>query len=394
MKKVLFIQSSVSQYGGGGVAQWLLINCLRELDHDVYTLSICGEFPETYQGKHFTMNKASSEGKFKYGFNYTIYSFVKKCIRKIAPDIIYVGQFTSKFSFLVALLGIKTLKIGIVHTADIFCHNSMLTHKKTGGACNGGIGLKCIKNKCEPPGRFVIKSLFKKIYNIAMKVVFDEFVCHSRYMETKLQHNFTNRITYIPLSFVNENYSTTEKEKKENDKLIYLFIGTLDWHKGIIELTRAFIQLTKSSSCKNHKFLNIVGSGPLKNNVNRILYENNSSNIKMFGNLNRQAMHNEIMRADVIIFPSYFETFGLVAYEAMFYKKILITSRRGALEEITEPYNNKIYLNSITSDSIIKAFIESEILYEKEITASNSFLFEEQNSTIFHLKKFMEYKAM
>ena len=59
-----------------------------------------------------------------------------------------------------------------------------------------------------------------------------------------------------------------------------------------------------------------------------------------------------ILDSEIVAFPSFFESFGLVALEAMIASKKVILSSRGALPEISAKYPNVFYLKEITPNDI------------------------------------------
>lgn len=60
-------------------------------------------------------------------------------------------------------------------------------------------------------------------------------------------------------------------------------------------------------------------------------------------------------KADVFVFPSGLETFGIVLLEAMAFGVPVVSSRAGAAEDILENGGNGLLLDSVTPDNIIRA---------------------------------------
>jgi glycosyltransferase involved in cell wall biosynthesis len=129
-----------------------------------------------------------------------------------------------------------------------------------------------------------------------------------------------------------------------------LFVGTLEPRKNLVRLLRAFAQLRHNGLVSHH--LVLVGSEgwktgqihqtieamQLQDVVHRLGYVPRSDLIALF-NL-----------ADVLSFPSLYEGFGLPIVEAMACGTPVLTSRRGALEEVAGSAAE--YVDPLDVDSI------------------------------------------
>ena len=318
--------------------------------------------PSDLKDQHTTIQGISLNDLGRYGFNKAIYELINHTIKKVTPDIIFTGQTKSLFSVYASLLLCRKYTVNIIHTADTFCHNSMLTKLETKAKCQGGFGHQCIKHKCEPTSRFLLKTIVKKVNNTMLRMVFNSFVCHSIFMKEKLNRFFSRNVFYVPLTF--KKNIQVPVEKSSNGQVKFLFIGALEWHKGIQELISGFQLFAANDEMKGQ--LEVVGKGSLLGEIQNQVAHNQTSQIKLLGHLDRPNMMKKISESDVIIFPSYFETFGLVAYEAMLFGKTLITTDRGALPEVTNNYKKKIILKEISSSEIKLALEKSsQYLYEK-----------------------------
>lgn len=117
------------------------------------------------------------------------------------------------------------------------------------------------------------------------------------------------------------------------------FIGRLQPGKGIRTLLRAW-QLMPAVPLK------IIGDGPLRNEVQCFIDNHGmKKDVALLGHLGRDAVMAEIKRSSLFVWPSEFETFGLVAVEAFACGAPVIASRAGAMAEIVADGRTGILFN-------------------------------------------------
>lgn len=113
---------------------------------------------------------------------------------------------------------------------------------------------------------------------------------------------------------------------------IILLIGRLSPEKGFKSAIEAFSLFKKEEPSAK---LLIAGDGieyeALLKQVNELQLENE---VEFIGRLNREEIPHTINRASLVVIPSYFESFGLAALEAMQMGRPVIASNVGGLPEI------------------------------------------------------------
>ena len=140
------------------------------------------------------------------------------------------------------------------------------------------------------------------------------------------------KITNSINSIINKRNSRIIKYSK--NKVNFLFVGRLDKQKGFDKLYKYF------SNNKDY-VLHVVGD--FVNSKNKKYPD--LDNIISYGWIDACLIHNCYIDSDVVIIPSRWEGFGLVAIEAMKYSKPLIVSNRGALPEIVQNGTNGFIFN-------------------------------------------------
>jgi glycosyltransferase involved in cell wall biosynthesis len=152
--------------------------------------------------------------------------------------------------------------------------------------------------------------------------------------------------------------------KKENEFII-LFVGRLEFEKGILLLLKAF-ELLKVTKTKNLKLL-IVGTGNLASAVNTA--SKKDSRIVDIGLVPHSKVGNYFAIADLVVVPSIVsEAYGLVAIEALSLDKPVIGFNIGGLKEILINSKRGFLVDSMSAESMaqgINYYIDNFIKYSE-----------------------------
>lgn len=124
----------------------------------------------------------------------------------------------------------------------------------------------------------------------------------------------------------NSNYNFKNELNIPKDKPIILFVGNIIKRKNVATIIDAKKQL--KSGC----VLVVVGDGPLLNSLKEKVKVENVEDVIFTGARNDIA--NVIQNSDLLILPSYSESFGLVLIEALACGKPVIGSNVGGIKEI------------------------------------------------------------
>ena len=130
-------------------------------------------------------------------------------------------------------------------------------------------------------------------------------------------------------------FNIKDLKKSSSEKIVLTFIGTLDYHKGIMNLLKIVIPIIR----ENRKVsLLIVGDGPFRDKVKKIIDSSGlSNNITLLGKLPFSEMKKIYSNSDIVLFPSVWEEpFGRIAIEAMAMGKPVIASDVGGIKEIVD----------------------------------------------------------
>ena len=209
-----------------------------------------------------------------------------------------------------------------------------------------------------------------------------EVIVNSNYMKNELQRLFGlpyEKINVIPngvnlnlFNGVERDYNFRRKYAMDNEKII-LFMGRLVYEKGIQHLISAMPKILEGY--KDSKLV-ICGKGGMQEELAEQVKAMGIENKVYFaGYMNGKDVQRMYKAADVAVFPSTYEPFGIVALEAMLSEKPIVVSDIGGLNEIVDHKVNgmKAYCGNPNSiaDSILELLYDHKLCQEITKKAKN-----------------------
>nr|QNO52805.1 D-inositol-3-phosphate glycosyltransferase [Methanosarcinales archaeon ANME-1 ERB6] len=175
----------------------------------------------------------------------------------------------------------------------------------------------------------------------------DHVIVCSESMKREIQGLFgvTGKISVIPngidaskFDFEVDRDAIKEKFGGQRSSKLILFLGRLVYQKGVNVLIGALpIILSRYSNSRGGKDVKlvIVGEGPMRKQLERdATYLGVSKNVVFTGYLDDHKVRSLLKAADVVVVPSFYEPFGIVAIEAMAAKTPVVVSDIGGLSEL------------------------------------------------------------
>ena len=171
----------------------------------------------------------------------------------------------------------------------------------------------------------------------------NEVIVNSNYMKNEIQRLFGlpfEKINVIPngvnlnkFSGMDRDYSFRRRYAMDNEKII-LFMGRLVYEKGVQHLISA---MPKILAGYHDAKLVIAGKGGMLDELRAQVNSLGISNKVYFtGYMDSKQVCKMYKCADVSVFPSTYEPFGIVALEAMLSGTPVVVSDIGGLNEIVE----------------------------------------------------------
>jgi glycosyltransferase involved in cell wall biosynthesis len=226
------------------------------------------------------------------------------------------------------------------------------------------------------------KSLIKTFFNAS-----DYVVCVSNYLKTELQDTYNldkNKVLSIHCGvdtqkFFPVNKSDVRKELNlNNEKIIILYLGRIHEEKGMDYYSEVIPELIDKN--KDLYFL-FVGNGPHTHFFDN-LREQFPDNFEYRTGVSKEEVPKYFNAADLFVFPTKMETFGLVALEALACNTLVVAARVGGVPEIIENKNRGFLFeneNKLELKEMINLCLNIDVLSREEII-KNGQLFVHQNT--------------
>ena len=202
-----------------------------------------------------------------------------------------------------------------------------------------------------------------------------EIIVNSNYMKGEIQRLFglpfekinvvANGVNLSKFTGMDRDYSFRRRYAMDNEKII-LFIGRLVYEKGVQHLLAA---MPKILSGYHDAKLVIAGKGAM---LDELKAEANalgiSNKVYFAGYLGGKDVEKMYKAADISVFPSTYEPFGIVALEGMLAERPIVVSDAGGLGEIVEHRENGMKSYCGNPNSIADSVLE--LLYNPELCAN------------------------
>lgn len=131
--------------------------------------------------------------------------------------------------------------------------------------------------------------------------------------------------------------------------LVFTFVGRHDRQKGLDILLDAFAALPSGSAV-----LNVIGENVVSHPT---MANRNNEGVVFHGWLSAKDVQHAVNHSDVVVVPSRWEGFGLVALEAMRSGRAVIASRVGGLEEIVQHNLTGLLVGPADTDELTQALL-------------------------------------
>jgi len=348
--KICLINNLYKPYNRGGAERILELQLegLVKAGHEVFIITTkpwLGKKPEPLESQKiyrlrscfYNLGKIPKIFRFFWHltdiFSFVNYSQIKSILEKERPDIVITHNLKG-IGYLTPLV-IKNKRIKHIH----ILHDIQLIHPS---------GLMIFGQEKE------INSLFSKIYAGVCRTLFGSpaiAISPSTWlMEAHQQRKFFSRAkkTILPNPIaLAEIYP--EKNKSEKKDFIFLYVGQIEDHKGIIFLIEAWKNFAKNYALAR---LVVAGGGSKLERAKKLA---SSEAIEFLGPQNKASIKNLMKTSDCLIVPSLcYENSPTVIYEAAEQSLPVIASRLGGAEELVHNLGGVLFNPADKSDLLLK----------------------------------------
>ena len=199
-----------------------------------------------------------------------------------------------------------------------------------------------------------------------------EVIVNSKYMKNELQRLFglpyekinvvANGINSTAYSGIEKDYEFRRQYAADNEKII-LFMGRLVYEKGIQHLISAMPKILENY---HDAKLIIAGKGGMTDELKaQVEAMGLGQKVYFTGYLNSKQVQKMYKCADISVFPSTYEPFGIVALEAMLAGVPVVVSDVGGLNEIVSHGVNGMKSYAGNANSIADSILT--LLYDHKL---------------------------
>ncbi len=199
---------------------------------------------------------------------------------------------------------------------------------------------KRVLNQLDLPFLLTIHTLFEKHHHFGPNCMqLFSHAAHVVFVSTATKENIKKHgLTHPHTSVIYNGISPSTAPFSANTRGNILLFGRLHIQKGFDIALEAFAHLVQEYPTLT---LSIVGRGEEEANLKALAHSLHlEKNVTFFGGVHPERVTSHIDAAEIVLIPSRFEPFGLVALEAMSRAKPIVASNIDGLKEIVTDTNN------------------------------------------------------
>lgn len=281
-----------------------------------YAASFENEFIVEEVGATRYISFAETANGYKVGFSYASPQIIS-CLLKFKPQIVFANAFTIWTAIAILLKPLGRWKVIVVYEGGSLTYESKTSQ----------IRYQARRWMARLADAFVVNSQAGKSYFLDI-------------LQVQPQKVFA-RPFLVPSVKALLHYTESEAPQLDSNlkRPVFLFVGQVIARKGIKNLLEACLELSKQG-CKNYTLL-IVGDGEQRSELESFVLDNGlERQVLWVGKIPYRFLGAYFQFADVCVFPTHDDIWGMVLTEAMaFGKAVLCSKRAGAVEMVIEGEN-------------------------------------------------------
>lgn len=288
----------------------------------------------------------------RYIYNNEARRKIKSLLSKNNYDVvhchIYYGKLSASILPTIDDLGVPLVQT--LHEYKAVCPTySLLSNGEICEACSGfkfyhAAIKRCNRNSLVRSGLSMTEAYISLLLGSISR--FSRFIAVSDFLKTKVvemgmpEDRVTRVYNFIKTAEVTPTYGRGE---------YFLFLGRMEGYKGVWELVKAFQRMP-------HRRLVMAGTGTELASLRAYCERNRVSNVALPGFVGGPALSRLIENAMCLVCPSiWYETFGLVAGDALAHGKPVVASRIGGLPEVVSEGEDGLLVTPGDVEELIEA---------------------------------------
>ena len=144
------------------------------------------------------------------------------------------------------------------------------------------------------------------------------------------------KIVAIPLASNIRQHECANTKELRPSQPYFIYCGSIEPRKNLQRLMNAFLAIKQSASAPPHKMV-LVSGGGWKNTKELELIARHAEHIELHTSLTEAQKAELIRHSDFLVLPSLYEGFGIPLVEALCLGRPILTSNRGAMQEVAGP---------------------------------------------------------
>jgi glycosyltransferase involved in cell wall biosynthesis len=163
--------------------------------------------------------------------------------------------------------------------------------------------------------RFALAGVEQKISLVLIRVWVDTLLVGNDELKEQLEARFPKKRIVVAHAGIDTQKIDSYDQTVQKDPNLALFVGRLTTQKGVFDL----IDIAKKVEAINPSFrFKLVGDGPDRQRLERIMKEKNIKNIELSGFVSEEEKYRLMAEAKYFVFPSYEEGWGIALAEALY----------------------------------------------------------------------------
>lgn len=198
----------------------------------------------------------------------------------------------------------------------------------------------------------IIPNYFRKIYRRIFLLKKINLIFVSNHSKKSWERTLSIKINTANIIYPPVRNATLYKlENVNKNEFCFGYLGALVQEKNIFTLLEAFTEIIKTRNLESIKLI-IAGDGILRDKIIEKIQELNISNKIELLHHNNEVFHF-FSKIDVLVQPSYNESWGLVCLEALSYSKAVIMTKETGLREILVDGQDCLFFDPFKKSDLI-----------------------------------------